>query len=81
MASACVHLTYPKEQISEPVIYYLGRDFDLVTNIRRANLSPDEGWVVLELQGEQDAVEAGLAWLRSRGVQVETVSESGCREE
>ena len=43
MATALVHLTYPKDRISEPVIYYLGRDFDLVTNIRRANVSEEEG--------------------------------------
>jgi hypothetical protein len=76
MATVRVHLTYPKEQISEPVVYYLGRDFDLVTNIRRASVSEEEGWILLELQGEPEAIESGIAWLKGRGVQVQ-VCEGG----
>jgi hypothetical protein len=58
--------------VTEPVIYQLGRQFDIVTNIRRADVtSADEGWVLLELTGDPDELERGVAYLESRGVRVE----------
>ena len=35
-----------------PIIYELGKSFNLVTNIRRADVTEDRGWVILELDGE-----------------------------
>ena len=75
MATVRVHLTYPKGQISEPIVYYLGCDFDLVTNIHRANVTAEEGWIVLELSGTREDIERGIEWLRSRGVEVEAIQE------
>lgn len=68
-----VHLTFPGELIQEPVIFELGRAFNVVTNIRRANVEDTHGWVILELEGEADAVNAGIAYLTERGVQVSTI--------
>jgi hypothetical protein len=56
--------------VTEPVIYELGRKFALVTNIRRAEVTRDEGWVVLELSGEEEELERGVAYLEQRGVMV-----------
>lgn len=57
--------------MKEPVIYQLGTQFKLVTNIRRADVTRDEGWVLLEVTGEPDELERGVAYLESRGVVVE----------
>ncbi|MBF8286528.1 MAG: FeS-binding protein, partial [Dehalococcoidia bacterium] len=57
MAKQRVKFTFPQEMIKEPVIWRLGRDFDLVTNIRRADVTEDRGWVVLELEGEMGVIE------------------------
>lgn len=62
--------TFPPEQMKEPVIYNLGHKFPIVTNIRRAEVTEDHGWAILELDGEDEAIEAGLEYLRSLGVQV-----------
>ena len=51
-----VQFTYDASQIKEPVIYELGRQFDVVTNIRRANIKDRGGWMILEMQGNEDAV-------------------------
>ncbi|MCL0076726.1 NIL domain-containing protein [Dehalococcoidia bacterium] len=51
MAKRRVMFTFPTELIQEPIIYNLGRRFDVVTNVRRADVSEDKGWVVLELEG------------------------------
>jgi ABC-type methionine transport system ATPase subunit len=71
MAIYRVKLSFVGEQIKEPVIYELGHRFDVVTNIRRADVTADEGWVLLELRGEDDEIRRGLDWVAARGVRVE----------
>ena len=63
--------TFNQEQIREPIIYNLGQQFNVITNIRRADLSEDEGWVVLELEGTEDNIEQGIAWVTSKGVRID----------
>jgi hypothetical protein len=57
--------------VKEPVIYQLGKQFELVTNIRRADVTREQGWVLLEVTGEPEELERGVAYLGSRGVTVE----------
>src|SRR6266567_4065057 len=47
------------------------RQFVNVTNIRRADVTRDQGWVLLEITGEPDELERGVEYLESRGVKVE----------
>lgn len=42
-----------------------------MTNIRRADVDRDEGWVLLELTGDEAELERGLAFLAERGVRVD----------
>jgi hypothetical protein len=74
MGKQRVKFTFPTELVKEPVIYYLGRDFNVVTNIRRADVWEDVGWVVLELDGEDADIKRGLEWVGSTGVRVDPVS-------
>lgn len=73
MAKRQVMFTFPEELIKEPIIYNLGQQFKLITNIRRADISQDKGWVVLELEGEEEEIEQGIGWVISRGVRVDPV--------
>ena len=57
--------------MTEPVIYEIGQRFQIVTNIRRADVDRDEGWVLLELLGDSDELERGVAYLVDRGVRVD----------
>ena len=68
-----VKFTFEGELVKEPIIYRLGRDFHLVTNIRRADVRAEIGWVVLELDGEKGEIERGLQWVSSTGVRVDPV--------
>jgi len=65
--------TFPPDLIKEPIIYNLGHKFRVVTNIRRADVSENKGWVVLELEGEEQDIEKGLAWVVGKGVRVDPV--------
>lgn len=74
MASKRVHLTFPETLVQEPIIYRLAKDFDVITNIRRANVEESFGWVILELDGDDAALERGLSYLRDLGVEVATIA-------
>lgn len=74
MAKIKVRLTFPEKLINEPVIYNLGHKFQVITNIKRANVEEKVGWVVLELTGETDEIEKGIAWLKEVGVRVDPVA-------
>ena len=66
-----VRFTFLDRLIKEPVIYRIGRDFNVVTNIRRADIQEGIGWVILEIEGEQQAIDNALEWVRSLGVRVD----------
>jgi hypothetical protein len=62
--------TFTSELIAEPIIYNLGQQFKLVTIISRADLIEDRGYIVLELDGKEEDIEAGITWVTSKGVRV-----------
>ena len=69
-----VKFTFPENLIKEPIIYQLGHQFSVVTNIRRADVEETKGWVVLELEGNPQAIEESLRWVRQKGVIVSPVT-------
>ena len=73
MAKKVLNLTFPKKLIKEPVIYNLGKEFKIVPNIRKANVTSDYGWVLLELDGELEEVQKGEEYLKGLGIIVEDV--------
>jgi len=68
-----VRLTFPPALIQEPIVYRLVKDFDIVINIRRADVKADQGWVLLELEADEATLQKGVAWLKGRGVQVDPI--------
>lgn len=68
-----IHLTYPADLVSEPIIYRLGRDFEVVTSVRRANIEEGKGWVILDLTGSEQAVDRALDWLRAEGIEADVI--------
>ena len=74
MATKRVRFTFPTELITEPVIYQLGQKFQIVTNIRRADVREDMGWVVLELEGAEAEIDRGIEWVSATGVRVDPVA-------
>jgi ABC-type methionine transport system ATPase subunit len=66
-----VQLDYPLEHVKEPIIYHLVVDYNLVPNIRRANIDVHTGgMLVLQLDGTREDLEAGIAFLRRLGITV-----------
>jgi ABC-type methionine transport system ATPase subunit len=75
MTTKRVKFSFVQQLIKEPVIWKLGKQFDIVTNIRRADVTSEFGWVILELDGEADEIERGLAWVQTQGVRIDPVYE------
>ena len=73
MAKRQVMFTFPQKLIKEPIIYNLSKQFNVVTNIRRADVTDSKGWVVLELEGDENDIEKGIAWMTGKGVRVDPV--------
>ena len=71
MATKHVRLTYSQQLIKEPLIYNMGHQFQVVTDVRMADVGPTAGWVILEVIGEEDEIERALTWARDKGVRVD----------
>ncbi|MEO8456645.1 MAG: NIL domain-containing protein [Chloroflexota bacterium] len=70
-----VKFTFVEQLIKEPIIWKMSKQFDVVTNIRRADVTDERGWVVLEIDGDHDEVDRALDWVRENGVRVDPVYE------
>jgi L-aspartate semialdehyde sulfurtransferase ferredoxin len=66
-------LMYPSRLITRPVVYELGKNFDLITNVRQASVTPEVGIVSLEIEGDRENIKKAIAWLEELGVKVEPV--------
>lgn len=73
MARTRLHLTFPQRLITEPVIYEMGKRFEVVTNIRRANVEERVGWVILELEGSKDQIDKAVEYATELGVEVAAI--------
>ena len=71
MARTTVRLTFRGDSLNDPIIYRLGKDFKVVTNIRRADVAEGSGWVELDVEGAKPEVDRALEYCRSRGIGVQ----------
>ena len=63
-------VSFPEVLVNKPMIYEMVKRFDVVPNIRRANVEAHSGWVILELSGPHDACDAAIAYLEEVGCTV-----------
>lgn len=68
-----VKLTFPQDLIKEPVIFSMAKQFTVMPNIRRARITETVGEMVLELEGDDDNLDKGIAFLKGKGIEVEMV--------
>ena len=59
--------------VTQPVVFELGKKFDVVTNIRQASVNEEIGLVSIELDGDRAEIERAITWLEEIGVKVEPV--------
>jgi L-aspartate semialdehyde sulfurtransferase ferredoxin len=77
-----VVLRFKKSAVDKPIVYRLVKDFDLVFNILRANVSPRaESMLVLEIEGAEENFQKGLDYLKGLRVDIEPIEQDINRDE
>lgn len=73
MAVERYNLTFSKQMANEPVLYNLGRKFNLITVIEKANISESAGWMQVAIKGDVDEINRAVANLNGMGIFVTPV--------
>ena len=73
MAKRRVRLFFSTKLITEPIVYLMGKKFDVVTKIRGGEISGDAGWLYIELDGEDDEIDRAIEWAIDTGVRVDPI--------
>ncbi|MCE5243192.1 MAG: NIL domain-containing protein [Syntrophobacteraceae bacterium] len=75
MAIKRLVLSFPPHMIDQPITYQLVKKYDLMVNILRARITPnEEGRLVMEISGKKKNLDEGLAFLDDLGVRVEPLA-------
>ena len=77
MPSLRFHIRFPEEKIKEPIIYQIGHEYKVVTNVRRADVRDTTGWMDVELTGETAEIERAVQGLRDKGCIVDPIEWNG----
>jgi hypothetical protein len=70
VTSARLFVSIPEEIVERPMVYEIVKRFDVVPNIRRANVEAHSGWLILEVKGQTEQLDAAIAFLEDEGCTV-----------
>ena len=73
MAHLRFHIRFPEDKIREPIIYQIGREYNVVTDVRRADVRDTTGWADVELSGDTVEIERAVVGLRAKGCVVDPI--------
>ena len=72
--------TFPQNLIKEPIIsHHLHAEFGVVPNIRAASITEQVALVAVEIEGDDDAINRSVEYMRELGVRVEEITEGDGR--
>ena len=75
-------LFFPKCECEKPIIYHLVKDYNLVVNIFRAKVTPEEeGYLVLDVTGTEDDIEKAMAFVKTFNVTINYSGKGVTRDE
>jgi L-aspartate semialdehyde sulfurtransferase ferredoxin len=75
LRSRRLKLTFVGDRVTEPIIHTLGKRFDVVTNIRRADIREGTGWVILEASASEQRLDEAMRYLAEMGVRVDDLEQ------
>jgi ferredoxin len=71
-----VVLTFPSGMVGQPIAYHLIKNYDLMVNILRGNITPKEqGRLIVEMVGKKSSLDAGMAYLSGLGIEVDSLAQ------
>jgi ABC-type methionine transport system ATPase subunit len=74
MAHLDINISAGSEQVGQPWIWRLCRDFEIRVNIRKANVNGDFGAMLIEVEGPEEELQRATAWLMTTGLRVEAMT-------
>ncbi|MBI9098379.1 MAG: 4Fe-4S binding protein [Spirochaetaceae bacterium] len=64
-------LYFPECETESPIVYHLVKDYNLMINIFRARVTPEEeGYLVLDVSGTEEDIRRGTDYLNSLNIQI-----------
>ena len=70
MSSLRLFVSFPEELVDRPLVYEIIKKFDVVPNIRRANVEGHSGWLILEGNGDQSQLDGAIEYFEGLGCTV-----------
>jgi len=75
-------LFFPRCECEKPIIYHLVKDYNLVVNVFRAKVTPEEeGYLVLDVTGTEDDIERAMAFVKTFEVSINYSGKGVTRDE
>ncbi len=75
-------LFFPKCECEKPIIYHLVKDYNLIVNVFRAKVTPEEeGYLVLDVTGTEDDIRKAMNFLRTFNVSINHSGKGVIRDE
>ena len=63
---------FSKCETEKPIVYHLVKDYDLIINIFRAKVTPEEeGYLVLDVTGTDQNIQRGMEFMKTFNVTIE----------
>ena len=75
-------LYFPRCECEKPIIYHLVKDHNLVVNVFRAKVTPEEeGYLVLDVTGTEQEIEHAMEYVKTFNVIVNYTGKGVTRDE
>ena len=75
-------LFFPKCECEKPIIYHLVKDHNLIVNVYRAKVTPEEeGYLVLDVTGTERDIEQAMDFVRTFNVSISDTGKGVTRDE
>ena len=74
-------LFFPKCECEKPIIYHLVKDHDLIVNVFRAKVTPEEeGYLVLDVTGTEENIRQGMDFVKTFNVTINDTNKGVVRD-
>ncbi len=75
-------LRFKRSTIDKPIVYKLVKEYNLIFNILRANISPKaESMMVMEIDGSEQNFKKGIKYLKELNIDIEPIEQDIRRDE
>ena len=72
---------FPRCECEKPIIYHLVKDYDLIVNVYRAKVTPEEeGYLILDVTGTEAHIQQAIDYVKTYKVSVNVTGKGVVRD-